>query len=105
VWTDAYGGGGWQGPTTVAVAVPAQAAGEDKGVALHGQTETLTLPLTTTVAQLKELLQARVGLPAGRMNLKHAQLGLLKDHLSLAHYNLGRGSELQLLTRERGRKK
>ena len=83
--------------------MPSQAA-EDKAanVNLNGQTEEVTLPLAQTVAQLKEALQARVGLPAPRMNLKHAQWGFLKDHLSLAHYNLGPGSELQLLVRERG---
>jgi len=87
----------------VPVALPS--VPDDKTGKLKGQTEKLTVPLSQTVGEFKEALQALTGLAAGKINLKHSQWGLLKDHLSLAHYNLDGNSELQLLIRERGGRK
>lgn len=73
---------------------------------LNGQVEDVHLDPTCTVSQLKDALQQRVGVPAGKINLRHPAHGFLKDQLTLAFYNMGPYTpELQLLLRERGGRK
>jgi len=96
----------FSGETTVRVSVPSSADKTQKEWNFNGQTESIVLPITQQVTHLKEALQAKVGVPAGKINLKHPTVGFLKDQFSLAFYNLGpEAPELQLLLRERGGRK
>eukprot|EP00160_Parvularia_atlantis_P016874 Unigene5564_Nuclearia_a/m.17006 Unigene5564_Nuclearia_a/g.17006 ORF Unigene5564_Nuclearia_a/g.17006 Unigene5564_Nuclearia_a/m.17006 type:complete len:179 (+) Unigene5564_Nuclearia_a:1-537(+) len=93
-------------PEAVRVVVPLNQDKSQQQWKFNGQTEEVEVPLSTTVGQLKEALQQRVGVPAGKVNLRHPVIGLLKDQNTLAYYNIGHHSpELQLLLRERGGRK
>lgn len=66
-------------------------------------TETITVEdcLTTTIKQLKDTITSRVGLPANKSQLKSTALGFLKDHLTVAHYNLKPGEVLEVSRKKR----
>lgn len=69
---------------------------------LNGQTLELTvLSLSETIKSLKERIAGEVQLAANKQKLS-GQVGFLKDHLSLAHYNIGPGDTLTLGLKERG---
>lgn len=89
-------------PITVSVLVPQM---EDRGEwNLNGQTETFAVSLKEPISALKQLLQERVRMPAGKQKLQLGNL-ILKDGLSLAYYNVSPDRQLQLLSKERGGKK
>jgi hypothetical protein len=79
----------------------------DRFPLLMGQTLELQLDLTSTVAHLKNELQTRLGVMAGKQRLRttSSTLFLKKDTSTLAYYNLVDHSVLQLGLRERGGRK
>jgi hypothetical protein len=74
---------------------------------LNGQTAALTLPLLSTVKQVKEALSAQVlgGMPASKQQLRYAALGFLKDGQTLAELNIGSGAVLEFSLKSRGGKR
>ena len=55
-----------------------------------------------TIKDFKAKLSSTLGgMPGNKMQLKHAKWGFLKDSLTLAHFNLGPGSALELVTKKR----
>jgi splicing factor 3A subunit 1 len=66
-------------------------------------TETVAVAdcLLATVKQLKDTIAARVGLPANKCQLKSTAHGFLKDHLTVAHYNLKPGEALEVSRKKR----
>jgi hypothetical protein len=65
----------------------------------------LEVNLKDTVQQLKEKLKEHVGLPPNKQKLKAGNLPILKDHLTLAYYNITSDTPFTLGTKERGGKK
>jgi len=51
--------------------------------------------LSVNVRSLKEKIAGEMGIPANRQKLT-GKSGVLKDDMSLAHYNLGAGEKLTL---------
>lgn len=91
-----------KGPVMVRVQVPgAQDKPEWK---LHGQTLTLTLPLTDTVSVLKAKLHEELGMPPGKQKLQYEGM-FVKDSNTLAFYNLGQNAAIVLQVKERGGRK
>ncbi|KAG0607944.1 hypothetical protein M758_8G066200 [Ceratodon purpureus] len=69
---------------------------------LHGQSlEFTVLSLSETIKSLKERIAGEVQLAANKQKLS-SHVGFLKDHLSLAHYNIGPGDTITLGLKERG---
>lgn len=55
--------------------------------------------------QVKGKVADMLGFPDNKCQLNFQPLGFLKDHLSLAHYNVSSGSNVNLRVRVRGGKK
>jgi splicing factor 3A subunit 1 len=88
--------------TTVQVVVPMQ---EHDTWKLNGQTVSVKLDLMSTVKALKEKVGEMIGgMPAKSQKLKHGT-SFLKDNLTLAYYNLGPGTMLELGVQARGGRK
>lgn len=74
--------------------------------ALNGQLLAVEMPsLLSTVGELKGRLSEAVGLAPGRQQLSREHVGLLKNELSLAFYNVSEGVHLTLGLKERGGRK
>ena len=87
-----------QGAVRISVLVPV-VEGEAN---LHGQSlEFTVLSLSETIKSLKERIAGEVQLAANKQKLS-SHVGFLKDHLSLAHYNIGPGDTITLGLKERG---
>eukprot|EP01039_Chlorochromonas_danica_P008913 gene8913-9831_t len=73
----------------------------------NGQSITLTTAVTTTAKEVKELLLQQLGstLGAGKLQLRHASQGFLKDGQSLAAANIGDGTLLEASIKSRGGKR
>jgi splicing factor 3A subunit 1 len=71
---------------------------------LLGQEVAVEVDCMATVKEVKALLKAQLGMPENKQQLKHARLGVLKDALSLAHFNIASGALLDLVVRARGRR-
>jgi hypothetical protein len=55
---------------------------------------------------VKAALKPQLGnMPMNKMQLKHSQQGFLKDTFSLAHYNIGPMTTLELVPKTRGGRK
>lgn len=71
---------------------------------MHGQTLMLTLPLNDPISVIKAKLHEFVGIPPGKQKLSSDGL-FFKDSNSLAYYNIGQHSIVQLAFKERGGRK
>lgn len=90
------------GPVKFLVTVPM--VGDKPEFKLLGQTLTLTLPLTDPVSVVKSKVHESTGVPPGKQKL--AKEGMFfKDSMSLAFYNVGNGTTIQLQLKERGGRK
>ena len=93
-------------PFMLKVAVAKEEAGEKtKTWKLDGSTQEFEVENTTTVEELKQMIEARVGLPPNLQKLKHAVKGFLKDKETCAYYNLRPVDVLELTRQQRGGKK
>ncbi|KAL1806971.1 hypothetical protein ACET3Z_030039 [Daucus carota] len=89
-----------QGPASIHVSVPNVDEGNLKGQVLEIRVESLS----ETVSSLKEKIAGEIQLPSNKQKLS-GKAGFLKDHLSLAYYNVAGGETLSLSLRERGGRK
>eukprot|EP00958_Prasinococcus_capsulatus_P024133 scaffold3734_cov425-Prasinococcus_capsulatus_cf.AAC.11 len=88
------------GPVTLSVLVQLPNSPKD------GQTLEVTLPsVSATVNDLKAHMAAEVGVPEKKQKINLHPVGFLKDHLTLAYYNVGPTSSLTLGLKERGGRK
>ncbi|KAB7496266.1 Splicing factor 3A subunit 1 [Armadillidium nasatum] len=71
---------------------------------LNGQLLNLALPLTDPVSVVKARIHDETGLPPGKQKLARDGM-FFKDALSLAYYNIGVGTTIQLQLKERGGRK
>lgn len=92
----------FSGPVKFQVAVPVVT--DKPEWRLSGQTLTLTLPLTDPVSVVKAKVHDETGLPPGKQKLARDGL-FFKDSQSLAYYNVGHGTVIQLQLKERGGRK
>ena len=73
---------------------------------LTGQILELELPTAAEkVSALKKLISQEVDLPPSKQQLAAPGLGFIKDGVTLAQYNIGSGTVLNLTLRERGGKR
>uniref|UniRef100_A0A061QIM6 Splicing factor 3A subunit 1 n=1 Tax=Tetraselmis sp. GSL018 TaxID=582737 RepID=A0A061QIM6_9CHLO len=90
------------GAIKVRVAAP-DVEGNDK---LNGQILEVEMPsLSETVGDLKARLAGVIGLGANKQKLTRDEVGVMRDNLSLAHYNVLEDVQLTLGIKERGRGK
>ncbi len=78
---------------------------KNKAWRLDGAAHALSVRNETTVEELKQMLEVRIGLPPNLQKIKHAARGFLKDRDTLAFYNLRAGDTLELTRQQRGGKK
>ncbi|KAL7428069.1 hypothetical protein ACHAXM_001120 [Skeletonema potamos] len=72
----------------------------------NGQIVDVSLAASAKVKTLKEALKPQLGnMPINKMQLKHPSAGFLKDTFSLAHYNIGPMTTLELVPKTRGGRK
>ncbi|KAG6441665.1 splicing factor 3A subunit 1 isoform X2 [Manduca sexta] len=71
---------------------------------LDGRSLPLSLPLSTTVAEVKNILQRSTSMPTAKQKLHYEGL-FFKDTNTLAYYNLPPGAVIQLQVKERGGRK
>ncbi|BES95762.1 splicing factor 3A subunit [Nesidiocoris tenuis] len=91
-----------RGPAAFKVHVPLMA--DKPEWKLNGQTLTFTMPLTESVAALKVKIQETVGMPPAKQKLQCDGI-FYKDSNSLAYYNVGAATIVQLQLKERGGRK
>jgi splicing factor 3A subunit 1 len=73
---------------------------------LNGQLLAVEMPsLLASVADLKARLSEVTGLAPGRQQLSREHVGVLKNEMSLAFYNVGADVQLGLSIKERGGRK
>lgn len=92
-------------PSPFQLAVTVAQDDNNKGWKLDGATHTFEVDHSTTVEQIKQMLEVRVGLPPTLQKLKHAVKGFLKDKDSCAYYNFRGGDVIELTRQQRGGKK
>ena len=65
------------------------------------------MSVNISVKELKELLSTTYlnGMPAGKQQLKVAEIGFLKDTSTLAALNIGDGATVEVSAKSRGGKK
>ena len=90
------------GPIKFRVQVPVMA--DKPEWKLGGQTLTLALPLTDPVSVVKARIHDETGLAPGKQKLVRDGM-FYKDAMSLAYYNIGPGTTIQLQLKERGGRK
>jgi|JI10StandDraft_1071094.scaffolds.fasta_scaffold801821_1 hypothetical protein len=93
------------GPFSISVVATSDEGAKEKGWKLDGATHTLQVDSATTVEQIKQMLEVRIGIPPSLQKLKHATKGFLKDKDSCAFYNLRAGDTIELTRQQRGGKK
>ena len=86
---------------------PADAAAGPATWNLQGQCVAVSLPVTSSVKQVKEAAAAQHlgGMPASKQQLRTAAQGFLKDAATLAELNIGDGAVLELSVKSRGGKR
>eukprot|EP00658_Telonema_sp_P-2_P008314 TRINITY_DN13125_c0_g1_i3.p1 TRINITY_DN13125_c0_g1~~TRINITY_DN13125_c0_g1_i3.p1 ORF type:complete len:652 (+),score=181.59 TRINITY_DN13125_c0_g1_i3:105-1958(+) len=90
------------GEVSIQIQVPVQ---EHDTWTLKGQVTAVSVSVMATVKQLKDKLGEQLGgMPAKSQKLKSG-VAFLKDNLTLAHYNIGPGSMLELGVQQRGGRK
>lgn len=78
----------------------------DGSDALTGQLLAVEMPsLLATVSELKARLSEVLSLPPGKQQLSREHVGIMKNELTLAFYNVGQEVHLQLGIKERGGRK
>ena len=78
----------------------------DGSDALTGQLLAVEMPsLLATVSELKARLSDVLSLLAGKQQLSREHVGIMKNELTLAFYNVGQEVHLQLGIKERGGRK
>jgi len=94
-------------PIAVNVTAPTCEEGDANSKFFTGQKiELQGVSITSTVKELKQLLVSHLnGLVMSKQKLTHADHGVLKDNLSLAHYNFSSGEGLTVDTKVRGGRK
>ncbi|XP_049870646.1 splicing factor 3A subunit 1 isoform X2 [Pectinophora gossypiella] len=90
------------GPVTLQVSVPSLP--ERSEWRLDGRALALSLPLATSVADVKAMLQRSTNMPQAKQKLHYEGL-FFKDTNSLAYYNVPPGAVIQLQVKERGGRK
>ena len=97
-----------EGPVTVTIVCPVAAPSDDASVyGLQGQSIEVQLPqgVRTSVKDLKLALSPLLSnMPPSKQQFKEPARGFLKDTSTLAFYNLGTGTSLELVPRKRGRR-
>lgn len=74
--------------------------------ALTGQLLAVEMPsLLASVSELKARLSEALGLAPGKQQLSREHVGVMKNELTLAFYNVGDDVQLQLGLKERGGRK
>jgi splicing factor 3A subunit 1 len=86
--------------STFSVALPS----DKPEMNLNGQVISLTLALTDPVSVLKSKINEVIGLAPGKQKLSREGL-FFKDQNTLAYYNIGDGTTVQLSLKERGGRK
>jgi len=73
----------------------------------NGQTIDLTIKATSKIKELKGMLMDHLGgMPVNKMQLKHPSSGFMnKDGLSMAYFNVGPMTTVDLVPKTRGRRK
>eukprot|EP00985_Skeletonema_marinoi_P032482 scaffold39150_cov173-Skeletonema_marinoi.AAC.4 len=72
----------------------------------NGQIVDVSLAASAKMKAVKEALKPILGnMPTNKMQLKHPTTGFLKDNFSLAHYNIGPMTTLELVPKTRGGRK
>lgn len=89
-------------PVTLSISLPSEPAFN-----FLGQTVALRVMVTASAKDVKDALLAQLGSPlgSGKLQLKHAAQGFLKDTVSLAAANLGDGAQLEASIKSRGGKR
>ncbi|KAI3922866.1 hypothetical protein MKW98_006997 [Papaver atlanticum] len=88
------------GPARIVVAIP-----NADELNLNGRLLEITVQsLSETIGNLKEKIAGETQIAANKQKLS-GRAGVLKDHLSLAHWNVGAGETLTLAFKERGGRK
>lgn len=73
---------------------------------LNGQTIDMTVKATSKIKEMKGMLKDQLGgMPVNKMQLKHPSTGFLKDGNSIAHFNIGPMTTLDLVPKTRGGRK
>mmetsp|Transcript_18767 Transcript_18767/g.42466 ORF Transcript_18767/g.42466 Transcript_18767/m.42466 type:complete len:701 (-) Transcript_18767:41-2143(-) len=74
---------------------------------LNGQTIDLTMAATCKIKELKEKIREELGggMPTNKMQIKHPSFGFMKDVMSLAYFNIGPMTSLDLVPKKRGGRK
>jgi len=88
----------------VRVMIPTDPEGEYTGWLFKGQTLDLSMQLTDTLTDVKNRISEQLGgMPDKKMKINFLGGSFLnRDDASLAYYNIGSGSILQLGVKERG---
>ena len=72
----------------------------------NGQTIDLTVKAISKIKDLKGMLKDQLGgMPVNKMQFKNPSSGFMKDSLSLAHFNVGPMTTLDLVPKTRGGRK
>ncbi len=72
----------------------------------NGQIVDVSIAAAAKIKAVKEALTPQLGnMPTNKMQLKHPTAGFLKDAFSLAHYNIGPMTTLELVPKTRGGRK
>eukprot|EP00571_Detonula_confervacea_P017299 CAMPEP_0172298144 /NCGR_PEP_ID=MMETSP1058-20130122/924_1 /TAXON_ID=83371 /ORGANISM="Detonula confervacea, Strain CCMP 353" /LENGTH=753 /DNA_ID=CAMNT_0013007389 /DNA_START=1 /DNA_END=2262 /DNA_ORIENTATION=- len=72
----------------------------------NGQTIDMTVKAISKIKEIKGMLKEQLGgMPVNKMQLKHPSTGFLKDGNSLAHFNIGPMTTLDLVPKTRGGRK
>jgi hypothetical protein len=93
-------------PITLHITVPNNAtANINPAWDLRGQTMDISISVTKTVKELKDLIGEAVGGMAGSKQQLKGPSGFLKDQQTLASLNIGPGCSLEMTARSRGGKR
>ena len=88
----------------ICVQVPHDSSNADWN--FNGQIVDVSLAASAKIKAIKEALKPQLGnMPTNKMQLKHPNAGFLKDSFSLAHYNIGPMTTLELVPKTRGGRK
>ena len=88
----------------ICVQVPHDSSNADWN--FNGQIVDVSLAASAKIKAMKEALKPQLGnMPTNKMQLKHPTAGFLKDAFSLAHYNIGPMTTLELVPKTRGGRK
>ncbi|XP_012268449.2 splicing factor 3A subunit 1 [Athalia rosae] len=91
-----------KGPVQVNIAVPMMT--EKVEWKLTGQTLSITLQPSDTIATMKARIHEQTGMPPGKQKLQYEGM-FFKDNNTLGYYNLASGNVINLLPKERGGRK